>query len=63
MMASDLPRLRAIVQGHERVWLIYSHDWYTDPEGLVPQALEEELDILDRWRFYGLQVQLYGIRD
>ena len=60
MTISDLPRLREIVQGHERVWLVYSHDWYTDPQGLIPQALEEELDILDRWRFLGLQVQLYG---
>jgi mannosyltransferase len=62
MAESDLPRLRALIRGHERVWLIYSHDWYTDPEGLIPPALEEELDILDRWSFYGLQVQLYGIQ-
>jgi mannosyltransferase len=62
MTTSDLPRLRALIRGHERVWLVYSHDWYTDPEGLIPPALEEELDILDRWSFYGLQVQLYGIQ-
>ncbi len=60
MTASDLPRLRALVRGRERVWLIYSHDWYTDPQGLIPPALEEELDLLDRWDFYGLQAWLYG---
>ncbi|MBE9508245.1 MAG: hypothetical protein IMY86_09360, partial [Chloroflexi bacterium] len=62
MTTSDLPRLRALLQGHERVWLVYSHDWYTDPQGLIPLALEEELDLLDRWDFYGLQVWLYGRR-
>jgi hypothetical protein len=62
MTTSDLPRLRALIRGHERVWLVYSHDWYTDPAGLIPPALEEELDILDRWSFYGLQVQLYGMQ-
>jgi hypothetical protein len=54
--------MRALIRGHERVWLVYSHDWYTDPEGLIPPALEEELDMLDRWSFYGLQVQLYGMQ-
>jgi hypothetical protein len=58
----DLPRLRALIRGHERVWLVYSHDWYTDPQGLIPPALEEELDLRDRWDFYGLQVRLYGVR-
>ena len=59
MTAGDLPRLRALIQGRERVWLVYSHDWYTDPQGLIPLALEEELDLLDRWEFHGLQVWLY----
>jgi len=62
MAADDLPRLRALIRGHERVWLVYSHNWYTDPDGLIPPALEEELDSLDRWNFYGLQVRLYGVQ-
>ena len=61
MAEDDLPRLRALIRGHERVWLVYSHDWYTDPQGLIPPALEEELDVLDQWDFYGLQVRLYGV--
>jgi hypothetical protein len=61
MAEGDLPRLRALIRGRERVWLVYSHDWYTDPQGLIPLALEEELDVLDRWGFYGLQVRLYGV--
>jgi mannosyltransferase len=59
MTAGDLPRLQALIQGHERVWLVYSHDWYTDPRGLIPLALEGELELLDRWDFYDLQVRLY----
>ena len=60
MAQRDLPRLRSLVQGHERVWLIYSHDWYTDPDGLIPPALEEELGLVGRWSFHGLQVWLFG---
>jgi mannosyltransferase len=60
MTTGDLPRLRALIQGRERVWLVYSHNWYTDPRGLIPVALEGELDLLDWWDFYGLQVRLYG---
>lgn len=60
MAASDLPHLRALIRGRERVWLVYSHDWYTDPQGLIPSALEEELDMFNRWEFHDLQVGLYG---
>jgi len=62
MAESDLPRLRALIRGHERVWLVYSHNWYTDPQGLIPPALEEELDTSGQWDFYGLQVQLYSVQ-
>jgi len=62
MAESDLPRMRGLLRGHERVWLVYSHDWYTDPLGLIPPALEEELDLADQWRFYGLQVRLYTVQ-
>jgi mannosyltransferase len=59
MAASDLSRLRTLVQGRERVWLVYSHNWYTDPQELIPPALEEDLDWVGQWRFYGLEVRLY----
>ena len=59
MAESDLPRLRELVRGRDRVWLVYSHNWYTDPHGLIPPALEEGLDLRDRWEFYDVQVWLY----
>jgi len=60
MTEDDLPRLRALSRDRERVWLVYSHDWYTDPHGLVPAALEAEMALLRRWEFQGVQVFLYG---
>jgi hypothetical protein len=60
MRDGDLPRLRDLVRDRDRVWLVYSHDWYTDPRGLIPAALGETLDLLARRRFRGLEVRLYG---
>lgn len=57
---SDLPRLRTLIRGRERVWLVYSHNWYTDPKNLIPPALGEELKLLDRRNYYGLELHLYG---
>lgn len=59
MTTSDLPRLRTLIRDRERVWLVYSHDWYTDPGGLIPSVLEEELELRERWDFHGLQIHLY----
>lgn len=59
MTESDLPTLRSLVGGRDRVWLVYSHNWYTDPQGLIPPALEKELDLQGRWEFYGVRVWLY----
>ena len=60
MTTGDLPRLRELVRDRERVWLIYSHNWYTDAQSLIPTALEEDFKILDQRQFYGLEVRLYG---
>ncbi|MBN1813017.1 MAG: glycosyltransferase family 39 protein [Anaerolineae bacterium] len=59
MAQSDLSYLQDLVGGHDRVWLVYSHNWYTDPQGLIPPALEKELDLQGRWEFYGVRVWLY----
>jgi len=59
MTANDLPALNSIISGHERVWLIYSHNWYTDPDGLIPQTLAAQLQLTQQRNFYGGQVLLY----
>jgi hypothetical protein len=60
MAAGDLPRLKTLIRGRERVWLVYSHQWYTDPQGLVTAGLEEAMALQTRRRFYGVEVRLYG---
>lgn len=59
MTASDIPALLALLRGHNRVWLVYSHDSYTDPEGLIPPTLAAEMTLIRERNFHGGQVQLY----
>jgi hypothetical protein len=60
MTTKDIPGLISLLSGHNRVWLVYSHDSYTDPMGLVPQTLASKMKLLRTRDFYGGQVQLYG---
>ena len=60
MTTNDIPGLISLLSGHHRVWLVYSHDSYTDPMGLIPQTLASQMKLLRRRDFYGGQVQLYG---
>jgi hypothetical protein len=60
MTESDIPGLISLLHGHNRVWLVYSHGDYTDPEGLIPQTLASQMKLLRTRDFYGVQVQLYG---
>jgi len=60
MAESDLPRLRELISDQQRVWLVYSHNWYTDPQNLIPTALAQDLELLDQRQFNGLEVRLYG---
>jgi mannosyltransferase len=59
MTTSDIPRLTSLLSGHDRVWLVYSHDSYTDPMGLIPQTLASQMKLIQQRDFYGGQVQLY----
>ncbi len=61
MTRDDLPRLLGLMRGRQRIWLVYSHNWYTDPQNLISAALGEELKLLDKQRFFGLEVRLYGV--
>jgi mannosyltransferase len=59
MSPADLPRLRVLIQGHPRVWLVYSHDWYTDSQGLIPVTLAQAMTLVESRPYEGLEVQLY----
>ena len=59
MIESDIPGLILLLRGHDRVWLVYSHNDYTDPKGLIPQTLASKMKLTRTRDFYGGQVQLY----
>lgn len=42
MALEDVPALENLLQNHKRIWLIYSHDWFTDPERLSRATLEKK---------------------
>jgi hypothetical protein len=62
MTGNELPRLVSLVSGRKRVWLVYSHDSYTDPIGLIPKTLMSEMKLVQKRDFYGAQVKLYEAR-
>ncbi len=59
MTVNDVPELISLARGQPRVWLVYSHNDYTDPQGLIPQTLASEMRLVRQRDFYGGQVQLY----
>jgi mannosyltransferase len=59
MAPADLARLRELINGRERVWLVYSHNLYTDPQNLIPTALSQALQPVEVRSFEGLEITLY----
>ncbi|NPA90255.1 MAG: hypothetical protein GXO55_02205 [Chloroflexi bacterium] len=55
----DMASLRAFLQRHPRVWLVYSHEWYTDPERLTRRTLEVWGEPVESWEGRGIRVFLY----
>jgi mannosyltransferase len=47
MTSADVPALRSFSASHPRIWLVYSHNWYTDPSGLVPRNLGQAAKLTD----------------
>ncbi len=62
MARSDLPRLEQITSSKPRVWLVYSHNWYTDPQRLIPPYLDSQFRRGPTRQFEVLQVTLYTRR-
>ncbi|MRS05817.1 hypothetical protein EG832_21755 [bacterium] len=60
MTEEDVPALLSLLQGRERVFLVYSHDSYTDPLGLIPQTIASQMDLVRTNEFYGGVVQEYA---
>lgn len=62
MTAADVPTLTPLLEENACIWLVYSHNWYTDPEEWLTRTLERTHDLYDRRTFYGLQLLRYGQR-
>ncbi len=51
-----------LVADKTRVWLIYSHEWYTDPQGITRRVLERHFTLARLWELPGIRIFLYQIR-
>ncbi len=60
MAADDIPGLISLLSGRHRVWLVYSHESYTDPLGLIPQTLAAHKKLIRSREFIGGRIELYG---
>ena len=58
----DLPVLTAAIAGKPSVWLIYSHEFFTDPNHLIPQELERVYATKELREFFGVRVIHYSDR-
>ena len=63
MKESDAPRVQEVLAGRERVWLIYSHNWYSDPDGIVPRELGSLFREVEQTQFVGIQINRYVSRE
>jgi 4-amino-4-deoxy-L-arabinose transferase-like glycosyltransferase len=62
MTEADVPYMYNLLAGKRRAWLVYSHDWYTDPDQIIPRELDKLMRRTDQQQFVGLQVFRYEIR-
>jgi mannosyltransferase len=59
MTVGDIPYARRLLQDRTRVWLVYSHESYTDPDRLVWRLLREQMRPGETRGFVGLKVTLF----
>jgi len=62
MTSADQAALMERAGGYNCIWLVYSHDWYTDPRGLVPGTLRISHIVAKEQQFVGLKVMLFWKR-
>lgn len=62
MEEADIPRIQEILEGRDRVWLVYSHNWYSDPGGIIPRELGRIFGESEETDFEGLQIILFSGR-
>lgn len=60
MTEGDVPHLAELIEGRDQVWLVYSHDWYTDPAQIIPRELGQRMKLVEEQQFEGLKVLHYA---
>lgn len=56
MEESDIARIHEVIAGREQVWLVYSHNWYSDPDGIIPRELAKLFAEAKDAEFTGIQI-------
>jgi hypothetical protein len=59
MTQADVARLDELTARSPTVWLVYSHDWYTDPGGIVPSRLSSSFEQVESRVLTGVTVTRY----
>lgn len=59
MTENDAARVQQLVSDQEQVWLVYSHWWYTDPNEILLNVLDESLDVAEVIDWPGIRVVRY----
>lgn len=55
-------RCREVAEGGGRVWVSLCRDWQVDPDGHIHGWFEDNMEVLDRYSFTGVDLFLYGKR-
>ncbi len=63
MEEADIPRIQEILAGRDRVWLVYSHNWYSDPDGIIPRELGKIFGESEIAEFEGIQIVRFAGRN
>ncbi len=60
MSPGALAVLDARLAPQARAWLVYSHDWYTDPDQILLEALHARRAQVAAWTLRGMRVYLFA---
>ena len=63
MEEADVPRIQEILGGRDGVWLVYSHNWYSDPDGIIPRELGKIFGESEQAAFEGIQIIRFAGRN
>lgn len=59
MSGADLGYMRELIANEQDLWLVYSHDWYTDEEQIILRELDRSMRRVEGREFVGLRVFRY----